>query len=48
MPPQPPPKVSWEVLGDFVFLIVVSSVGYVLWNNNAASRYIDWLLSIKF
>lgn len=48
MPPQPPPKLSWEVLGDLVFLIVVASVGYVALNNNAVSRYIDWLLSIKF
>ena len=48
MPPQPPPKLSWEVLGDLVFLIVITSVGYVALNNNAVSRYIDWLLSIKF
>ena len=48
MKEQLPPKLSWEVLGDLIFLIVIASVGYVALNNNAVSRYIDWLLSIKF
>lgn len=48
MKEQPPQKISWEVLGDLVFLIVITSAGYVALNNNAVSRYIDWLLSIKF
>lgn len=48
MKDQPPPKVSWEVLGDAVFLIAALSTGYVLLNNNAVSRYIAWLLTIKF
>jgi len=48
MKEQPPSKVSWEVLGDLVFLIAVLSTGYVLLNNDAVGRYIAWLLSIKF
>lgn len=48
MKDQPPPKVSWEVLGDLVFLVVVLSTGYILLNNDAIGRYIAWLLTIKF
>lgn len=48
MKEQPPSKVGWEVLGDAFFLTVVAGVAFVAWNNDAVSRYIDWLLTIKF
>lgn len=45
MKEQPP---SWGVLGDAVFLIAVLSTGYILLNNDVVSRYLAWLLTIKF
>lgn len=45
---EQPPKVSWEVLGDLMFLIAVLSTGYILLNNDAVGRYLAWLLSIRF
>lgn len=39
---------GWEVLGELFFALLVVGVGVVLMNNDAAMRYIEWLLTIKF